>query len=71
MTVVIIMVILIGCAIAFFLWMMNKCLTSSCPSCKAEGNDGMPLPVIPGLLWWCPNCNEMVRQSDLEPRDRQ
>ena len=62
-------IVLIVLAAAFFIWMLKNCLTKVCPICRENnGTDEMPLPVLPGYLWWCLTCSNTIKQSDLLTR---
>jgi hypothetical protein len=61
MEIVLAIFLIIG-AIIFGGWVIRTMLISSCPTCEG---DYTPFPVIPGLRWWCPNCETTYKTSEL------
>lgn len=63
------LVVLLLAAAAFSIWMIKECLTKTCPHCQEdEESDALPLPIIPGYLWYCLACSKTSRQSELIER---
>jgi len=73
---IIIFIVMLVVFAGLFLWMLNAMLRSTCPVCRADrsAGDDRPeatvIPVIPGFLWWCPDCNSTIRQNKLVARTR-
>lgn len=66
-------IVLVLAAIAFAFWLVRTMLERRCPVCAGRGEEGMLIPVIPGLRWWCLACGEVFTPEEVHagtPRAR-
>lgn len=64
MTILLAIVLVIG-AVAVIVWALQSMMKYQCPECTETDSDGVVIPIIPGVRWWCPVCNRQYKKRDL------
>ena len=66
MSVIIATILVLGLAVAFFLWVVRAMLAASCPGCAQEGKEEIIVPILPGYRWFCPACSGTFTHKEVQ-----